>query len=105
MSLLWWFLWRVRDQSPFAILSALSFPSMLMCHRTHGTSMFAIVFSSGKVVAVSTDFCNFRWFDPGLSFVVEVTDDVLSAVDTQFGNGAGHETFLDSSADGGLYSM
>ena len=56
-----------------------SFPSMLMCHGTHDTSMFAFVFFSGKVVAVSTNFCNFRWFNPGSSFVIEASEDVLSA--------------------------
>lgn len=35
----------------------------------------------------------------GFSFVIEATEDVLSAVDT-FGNDAGHETFLDSWGDG-----
>ena len=35
----------------------------------------------------------------GFSFVIEATEDVLSAVDT-FGNDTGHETFLNSWGDG-----
>jgi len=59
----------------FAISSALSFPAMSMCHGTHDTSMLALLFSLRKCVAVSTNFCDTCWLDPGFSLVIEATED------------------------------
>ena len=50
-----------------------------MCPRTYDTSMLALLFSSRKFVAVSTNFCDICWLDPDFSFVIEATEDVLSA--------------------------
>ena len=68
-----------RSVASFAISSALSFPSMFMCPGTHDTSIIAYLFSSRKVMAVSTNFCDICRLDPGVSFVIAVTDGVLSA--------------------------
>ena len=75
----------VADSSlvdPIAISSAPSFPSMSMCPGTHDTSGSTLMFSSRRVVAISTNLCDICWLDPGLSFVIGATEDMLSANST-----------------------
>ena len=67
-----------RSVASFAILSALSFPSISMCPGTHDTSIIAHLFLSRKVIVVSTNFCDVCWLKPGASFVIAVIDMVLS---------------------------
>ena len=62
----------------FAISSATSFHSTPMCPGTHDTSIIARLFSSRKVLAASTGFCDICWLDPGISFVIALTNAVLS---------------------------
>ena len=68
----WWFAIVVVSTlvASLAISSALSFPAISICPGTHDTSMLAPVFSSRNVVAVSTNFCDICWLDPGLSLLL-----------------------------------
>ena len=61
----------------FAISSAPLFPVISICPGTHDTSVLALLFSSRKVIAASTNFY-IIWLDPGFSFIIEVIEDVLS---------------------------
>ena len=65
--------------APFAISSALSFPSISMCPGTYETSMFALRFSSRNDITVSTNLYDICWLSPGFSSVIASTEDVLSA--------------------------
>jgi len=75
--LMWRFLWQVQVRLP--LLSHLL--CVPMCPGTHATSMLALLFLSRKCGAVSTnlDFCDIRWLDLGFLFVIEATEDMLSA--------------------------
>src|SRR5258706_11998677 len=55
---------------------------MSMCPGTHDTSIIALLFLSRKLIAVSTSFCEVCWLNPGVSFVIAVTDAMLSANST-----------------------
>ena len=68
-----------RSVASFAISSALLFPSISMCPGTHDTSIVARLFVSRNLMAVSTNLCEVSWLDPGASFIIAVTDAVLSA--------------------------
>lgn len=68
-----------RSVASFAISSALSFPPMPICPGIHDTLIVACLLLSRKVVAVSTNFCDVCWLDPGVSFVISVTGAVLYA--------------------------
>jgi len=50
----------------------MSLPALSMCPGTDDTSMLALLVSS------STNFCDICWLDPGFSFAIEATKDVLS---------------------------
>jgi len=59
----------------FRYLACPVIPSALsMCPGTHDSSMLSPLFPSRNCLAVSNDIC---WLDPGCSFVIEATEDVL----------------------------
>ena len=55
---------------------------MLFRSGTHDTSIVARLFLSRKLIAVSTNFCETCWLDPGDSFIIAETEAVLSANST-----------------------
>ena len=72
----------LRSVASFAISSTLSFPSIPMCPGTHDTLIVACLFLSRKLIAVSTNFCETCWLDPGDFFVIAETEAVLSTNST-----------------------
>ena len=66
---------------PFRYFALPVVPSILISPGTHDTSILALMFSSMKVITVSTDFCDVCRLSPGLSFVIALNEDVLVYLD------------------------